>query len=61
MGLTALSSSLFWRMDDDYRYGQLALDSRLITPDQFDAAMEQVKSTHVSMSEVSLAVASLMK
>jgi serine/threonine protein kinase len=29
--------------DEDFRYGQLAIEGRLITPDQFDAAMDQAK------------------
>ena len=30
-------------MDEDFRYGQLAIEGRLITPDQFDFAMTEVK------------------
>ncbi len=30
--------------DEDFRYGQMAVEGRLITPDQFDAAMDKVKA-----------------
>ncbi|TVR11314.1 MAG: serine/threonine protein kinase [Planctomycetota bacterium] len=30
-------------MDEDFRYGQLAIEARLITPEQFDHAMTEVK------------------
>ena len=40
------------QMDDDFRYGQLAVESRLVTPEQFDAAMTLVKDTDASISDV---------
>ena len=39
-------------MDDDFRYGQLAIEGRLITPEQFDAAMTEVKKTNRSLSDI---------
>ncbi|TVR44361.1 MAG: serine/threonine protein kinase [Planctomycetota bacterium] len=39
-------------MDEDFRYGQLAIEGRLITPDQFDAAMTEVKSSGKSLASV---------
>ena len=39
-------------MDEDFRYGQLAIEGRLITPDQFDYAMTEVKRTGKSLSWV---------
>jgi len=32
-------------VDEDFRYGQLAIEGRFITPDQFDVAMDKVKQT----------------
>lgn len=39
-------------IDDDFRYGQLAVESRLVTPEQFDAAMTMSKKDGVSISQV---------
>ncbi len=39
-------------MDDDFRYGQLAIEGRLITPEQFDNCMTKVKQTESSLSQV---------
>lgn len=39
-------------MDEDFRYGQLAVEGRLITPDQFDAAMTLAKERRKPLSEV---------
>ncbi|MBA3685196.1 MAG: protein kinase [Planctomycetes bacterium] len=39
-------------LDEDFRYGQLAIEGRLITPDQFDAAMDKVKSSQKSLPDV---------
>ena len=39
-------------MDDDFRYGQLAIEGRLITPEQFDNAMTQVKETGRSVAQI---------
>ncbi len=32
-------------VDEDFRYGQLAIEGRFITPDQFDIAMDKVKQS----------------
>ncbi len=39
-------------LDEDFRYGQLAIEGRLITPDQFDTAMDRVKQTKKALAEV---------
>jgi len=39
-------------MDDDFRYGQLAVEGRIITPEQFDAAMTKAKERHVALHQV---------
>ncbi len=39
-------------VDEDFRYGQLAIEGRLITPDQFDQAMDEVKQNGKSLAEV---------
>ena len=39
-------------MDDDFRYGQLAVESRLVTPEQFDAAMTLAKETNGSLQDI---------
>lgn len=39
-------------MDDDFRYGQLAVESRLVTPEQFDSAMTVAKESGQSLSDV---------
>jgi serine/threonine-protein kinase len=42
-------------LDDDFRYGQLAIEGRLITPDQFDAAMDRVRENHKPLVDVLVA------
>ena len=39
-------------VDEDFRYGQLAIEGRLITPDQFDEAMDVVKQNGKSLSSI---------
>ncbi|MFW5829867.1 MAG: serine/threonine protein kinase [Planctomycetota bacterium] len=39
-------------MDEDFRYGQLAIEGRLITPDQFDEAMTRAKDAKRPLHEV---------
>ncbi|MBN8527145.1 MAG: serine/threonine protein kinase [Planctomycetes bacterium] len=39
-------------LDEDFRYGQLAIEGRLITPDQFDAAMDQAKESKRPLADV---------
>lgn len=39
-------------MDEDFRYGQLAVEGRIITPDQFDGAMTLVKQRGISLAKV---------
>ena len=39
-------------LDEDFRYGQLAIEGRLITPDQFDAAMDKVRENHKPLADV---------
>jgi serine/threonine-protein kinase len=39
-------------LDEDFRYGQLAIEGRLITPDQFDVAMDKAKQASKSLAEV---------
>jgi serine/threonine-protein kinase len=41
--------------DEDFRYGQLAIEGRLITPDQFDTAMDQVKQSGKPLADVLVA------
>jgi serine/threonine protein kinase len=42
-------------VDEDFRYGQLAIEGRLITPDQFDAAMDKVKQNGKPLSDILVA------
>jgi len=42
-------------LDEDFRYGQLAIEGRLISPDQFDTAMDKVKETKRPLAEVLVA------
>src|SRR4051812_32217095 len=42
-------------VDEDFRYGQLAIEGRFITPDQFDIAMDRVKQTGKRIWEVLIA------
>ena len=39
-------------LDEDFRYGQLAIEGRLITPDQFDAAMDQAKASKRPLADI---------
>jgi serine/threonine protein kinase len=39
-------------LDEDFRYGQLAIEGRLITPDQFDIAMDKVRESKKPLAEV---------
>ena len=39
-------------MDDDFRYGQLAIEGNLITPEQFDAAMTVAEEGGKSLADV---------
>ncbi len=39
-------------LDEDFRYGQLAIEGRLITPDQFDAAMDHVRESKKPLADV---------
>ena len=39
-------------IDDDFRYGQLAVERRLVTPEQFDTAMTMSKNSGASISSV---------
>ena len=39
-------------IDEDFRYGQLAIEGRLITPDQFDAAMDKARTIGKPLAEV---------
>jgi eukaryotic-like serine/threonine-protein kinase len=39
-------------LDEDFRYGQLAIEGRLITPDQFDAAMDKVKASGRTLAAI---------
>ncbi len=39
-------------LDEDFRYGQLAIEGRLITPDQFDVAMDKAKESKRTLADV---------
>ncbi len=39
-------------VDEDFRYGQLAIEGRFITPDQFDVAMDKVKQGRRELVDV---------
>ncbi|MHC5067597.1 MAG: serine/threonine protein kinase [Planctomycetota bacterium] len=39
-------------MDDDFRYGQLAVEGRIITPEQFDHAMTVAKGRDVPLRQI---------
>ena len=39
-------------MDEDFRYGQLAVEGRLITPEQFDSAMTMAKDRNKPLATV---------
>jgi serine/threonine-protein kinase len=42
-------------MDEDFRYGQLAIEGRLITPDQFDEAMTTAKARGLGLQKILVA------
>ncbi len=48
----ATSSANGTELDEDFRYGQLAIEGRLISPDQFDAAMDKVRESRKPLAEV---------
>ncbi len=39
-------------LDEDFRYGQLAIEGRLITPDQFDTAMDRVRDSKKPLADI---------
>jgi len=39
-------------LDEDFRYGQLAIEGRLITPEQFDLAMDKVRVNGKALADV---------
>ena len=39
-------------LDEDFRYGQLAIEGRLITPEQFDLAMSKAKESKRILADV---------
>ena len=39
-------------LDEDFRYGQLAIEGRLITPDQFDIAMDRVRESKKPLADI---------
>jgi serine/threonine protein kinase len=42
-------------LDEDFRYGQLAIEGRLITPDQFDNAMDRVRESKKPLADILVA------
>ena len=40
------------QLDDDFRYGQLAIEGRLITPEQFDASLDKARAAGRSLAEM---------
>jgi serine/threonine protein kinase len=42
-------------LDEDFRYGQLAIEGRLISPDQFDLAMDKVKQSGKALADILVA------
>jgi serine/threonine-protein kinase len=42
-------------LDEDFRYGQLAIEGRLITPEQFDLAMDKVRESGRALRDVLVA------
>jgi serine/threonine protein kinase len=42
-------------LDEDFRYGQLAIEGRLITPDQFDAGMDKVRESGKPLADILVA------
>ena len=47
-----MTGSTTTEVDEDFRYGQLAIEGRLITPDQFDVAMDKVKTGGKPLADV---------
>jgi len=47
-----VSGSTTSEVDEDFRYGQLAIEARLITPDQFDVAMDKVKTGGKPLADI---------
>ena len=47
-----MTGSTTTEVDEDFRYGQLAIEGRLITPDQFDVAMDKVKNGGRPLADV---------
>ncbi len=39
-------------LDEDFRYGQLAIEGRLITPEQFDTAMDKVRESGKPLRDI---------
>jgi serine/threonine protein kinase len=39
-------------LEEDFRYGQLAIEGRLITPDQFDVATSRAKESNRTLADV---------
>ncbi|MCS6970526.1 MAG: protein kinase [Planctomycetota bacterium] len=48
----ATTSQQVTHPDENFRYGQLAIEGRLITPEQFDAAMDRAKESGRPLREV---------
>jgi serine/threonine-protein kinase len=48
----ATTSQNIGGFDEDFRYGQLAIEGRLITPDQFDIAMDKAKESKRPLADV---------
>ena len=42
-------------LDEDFRYGQLAIEGRLITPEQFDSAMDRARESKKALRDVLVA------
>ncbi len=47
-----MAGTVAHNLDEDFRYGQLAIEGRLITPEQFDAAMDKAKANGRNMAEI---------
>ncbi|MBA3708975.1 MAG: serine/threonine protein kinase [Planctomycetes bacterium] len=50
-----MSQTMSAELDEDFRYGQLAIEGRLISPDQFDLAMDRVKNLKKPLADVLVA------
>ncbi len=48
----AIASPNGSELDEDFRYGQLAIEGRLITPDQFDIAMDKVRDSKKPLADI---------